>query len=75
MAKQNDRKRIGGGQDLGQRRREEMDCKGALSLGGLLGLMEISYAVMWWLHNCQNPLNYTLQVGQFCCMQITPLPR
>ena len=37
MAKQNDRKRIGGGQDLGQRRREEMDCKGALSLGGSFG--------------------------------------
>ena len=35
-------------------------AKGHDLLGDLLGIMEISYIVTWWLHNCQNPLNYTL---------------
>ena len=31
--------------------------------------MEISCIVMQWLHNCQNSLNYTLELGEcFVCL-------
>ena len=43
-------------------------AKGHDPLGVFSGIMEISCIVMQWLHNCQNSLNYTLELGKcFVC--------